>query len=449
MDNTIPAQIDEGGYSDNAYEVSQLLLSSNSGGKAVDLRNIYREIVIYETVFDDKMYGEIIIADAVNLSESMPIVGNESILIEYKTRGSVDSPVRIVGKVVAPMGKARTPNEKMELYKVQFVSDLQFRNRFTKVHASYSGSIVTNGGNAGIANQVFLKNFGDTNSDKFFTNDSSIGRNKFVIPYWNPIFTMTWLAQRAVPATPGCFLFYEDVDGFHFKNLTKEIEKQPKLIYRIEPMNAKNLGDVMGFMTRVQDYSVTSFFDRLEEYSSGMYSGTLYTHDITTKKFSRHSLNYFDELYPQTKHLNKNPLFPAGTVMSDVFATSNLGFRNIMPIQKAQVDGIVNNHNPEKYYLNRNSINKQFTTLRMTIVVPGNSSLRLLDVVGLEVPKSGYMDESDSEWQDGYLSGRYVIVSLKTVINKTGYRTTVELSKDSLVKGIPSKYEESGSDSPI
>ena len=55
----------------------------------------------------------------------------------------------------------------------------------------------------------------------------------------------------------------------------------------------------------------------------------------------------------------------------------------------------------------------------------------------------------DSDWQDGYLSGRYIIVSLKTVINKTGYRTTVELSKDSLVKGIPSKYEESGSDSPI
>ena len=295
MDNTIPAQIDGGGYSDNAYEVSQLLITSNSGGKAVDLRNIYREIVVYETVFDDKMYGEIIIADAVNLSESMPIVGNESILIEYKTRGSVDSPIRIVGKVVAPMGKARTPNEKMELYKVQFVSDLQFRNRFTNIQSSYSGSIVTSGGNAGIANQVFLKNFGDTNADKFFTNDNSIGRNKFIIPYWSPIFTLTWLAQRAVPATPGCFLFYEDVDGFHFKNLTKEIEKQPKLVYRVEPLNAKNLGDVMGYMTRVQDYSVTSFFDRLEEYSSGMYSGTLHTHDITTKKFSRHSLNYFDE----------------------------------------------------------------------------------------------------------------------------------------------------------
>ena len=40
MDNAVPAQIDDGGYSDNAYDVSQLLLSSNSGGKSVDLRSI-------------------------------------------------------------------------------------------------------------------------------------------------------------------------------------------------------------------------------------------------------------------------------------------------------------------------------------------------------------------------------------------------------------------------
>ena len=76
------------------------------------------------------------------------------------------------------------------------------------------------------------------------------------------------------------------------------------------------------------------------------------------------------------------------------------------------------------------------------MTVPGNSSLRLLDVLNFELPKSGYLENAESDWQDKYLSGKYIIVSMKTIINKgSGYNTVVEMSKDSLVEGIPSKFE--------
>jgi hypothetical protein len=43
---------------------------------------------------------------------------------------------------------------------------------------------------------------------------------------------------------------------------------------------------------------------------------------------------------------------------------------------------------------------------------------------------------------DGFLSGRYFIVSAKHQINsKTGYTTTFELAKDSLMKAIPDKVD--------
>ena len=442
-----PTQTD--GYQDNGFDLIQLMLTSNSGGKTIDMKPLFRDLVIYETIFDDKLYGEIVISDALNLSESMPILGNESILIEFKTKGIVDKPIKLTGKTIVPMGKARTENEKLELYKIQFISDLQFRSRLTKVTGSYSGKIATGSKDgSGIANKIFSDYFGKTNTDKLKVNESTSGTHKFIIPYWSPVFTLTWLARRATTPKPSYFVFYEDVDGFHFKNIIGEVSKEERLTYRVEPQNGKNLSDVLAYMTRIQDYSVTSFFDRLDEYSSGMYSGTLQTHDITIKKFSTFTSDYLNEIFPESKHLNSYPLFPVGTVMSDLYTQSSNGFKNLMPVQQFSNDGVIANYDPETYYLNRKSFEKQFKTMRLTIKVPGNSTLRLLDVLNVQIPKSGYLDEGDSDWQDRYLSGRYLIVSLKTEINKMGYRTTVELSKDSLIMGIPSRYEDSGS-SPI
>lgn len=422
-------------YTDNSYEISRIELQSNAGGDPISLMELFVEIVIYESVFDDKVVGEIVLRDALNYAEGIPIVGNESIHIEYRTKGVDTPPIIIKGKVFAPLGKARTDNEKIEIYKLQFVTDLQFYNRILRVNSAYDGEITE------IAAKLFIDNFKEENSNKLIFNQKSIGHHKFVFPNWSPLFALTWLAERAFSYNPSFFVFYEDVDGFHFKNILRAIEADPRFTYRVEPQNAYNLGSVEGFLTKVQDYSITSYFDRLDEYANGMYSGSLLTHDLTKKRYKTYQQNYKD-LFADSNHLNKFPLFPQQTILSENLNTATLGFRNLLPVQNYKFDSIEDNEKPDRYFLNRRSIEKQFTTMRVTMTVPGNSSLRLLDVLNFQLPKVGYMDASDSNWQDQYVSGKYIIVSLKTTINKlTGYRTVVEMAKDSLVIGIPSKYE--------
>ncbi|NDB59879.1 hypothetical protein EB001_15745, partial [bacterium] len=80
----------------------------------------------------------------------------------------------------------------------------------------------------------------------------------------------------------------------------------PKYTYRVEPKNAYNQGTVEGFLTKVQDYSITSFFDRLEEYGSGMYSGDLFTHNITSKEYEPHRFNYGESFLNSKKESLKN-----------------------------------------------------------------------------------------------------------------------------------------------
>jgi hypothetical protein len=373
------------------------------------------------------MLGEITIKDGMNLSETLPIVGNESIELTYRTKGVKDS-ITIKGKIVVPMGKARMDNDKVEVYKLQFVSEIQFADRLHSVSVAKSGTI------SGIAQSIFKEHFGDVNLSKLRFNDDTAGIHKFVFPYWSPLFILTWLAERAFVRDPSCFLFYEDVDGFHFKNLMKAIQAQPVITYVVEPPNPHNQTDVNAFLTRVSDYSITSFFDRLDEYSDGMYSGTLHTHDITKKKLTSHPFDY-NEMFDSTTHLNKHPLFPKS---NNKFTSNKLACRSVVPTQTDKFKGIKDNEKPETYFMNRNSIKKQFTTLRITCSVPGNSTLRLLDVVTLDIPKIGYLELKESDWKDPYLSGNYIVVSLKTVLNKlAGYTTVIELAKDSLVNGIP------------
>ena len=432
------ANIDES-YTDNAFDVSKLEIVSKSGGDSFDMKNMFIEIVIYETIFDNKMVGEVLFKDALNLSESVPIVGNEMIYLEYKTKNSNQQPIKIVGHVIAPMGKARADGERIEVYKIQFVSDIQFLNRFKRVSSSYSGDP------ASIVAKIFSDNFTKENAKKLFFNDMTRGNHKFIIPYWSPLFAASWLAERSYSNGPSFYIFYEDVDGFHFKNMIKAIETSPSMTYNVEPMNGGNLGDVNAYMSRVQGYSISSFFDRLEEQAGGMYAGSVLTHDVTTKKYEPYTFDYLDQ-FSKTTHLNQHPLYPQNSDFTNFMVSSNVAFRNVLPVQIRKYDDIYDNEKPERYFLDRKSYQKQFTTFRVTAVVPGNSSLRLLDTVLFKIPRIGYMDEDRTDWEDPYLSGKYIIVSIRSVLNKvSGYRTTLEMSKDSLIKGIPDKFEKKSS----
>jgi hypothetical protein len=419
------------------YDIARLEIVSNAGGEPFDLKNMFLEITLVESIFNHCMLGEILLREGLNLAETLPIVGNEQIYIEYRTPGTNAEYVKISGRVVAPMGKARTENEKVEVYKLQFISNTQFTNRMKRVAKSYKGDI------SKIILNVFKDSFGPEGTKNLFSNDRTFGFHQFIFPHWNPLFCASWLAERAYSVDPSCFVFYEDVDGFHFNNIMKAVVAKPVMTYRVEPNNPSNMGSAEGYMSRVQEYSITSYFDRVDEYSGGMYSGTLHTHDITRKKLETHTFDYLDS-FSSSPHLNPHPLIPKErNGMSELLVTSDMGFRNILPIQSKKFPGISDNEVPQKYFLNRKSIQKQFTTMRVTISVPGNSTLRLLRTVQFEIPKIGYLGEGETDWQDSYLSGKYIIVSLKTIINiKSKYKTIVEMAKDSLVKGMPDRFEQ-------
>jgi hypothetical protein len=433
-----PVAPTDNSYSENGYEILEMKIVSNSGGEAIDLSNIWVEIVVNESIWNDELLGEIVLKDGMNLAEVCPIVGNETITLSYRTKGSPDSPITLVGKVYNTVGKARVSNEKAEVYKIQFISNISFANKLATVNGSLRGPI------SDMISNLFASSFGKESASLLKIGEKTKFIHKFVFPNWSPLFCMRWLTNRAFSSkeNPSLFLFYEDVEGFHFKNIMTEISKPAKMEYRVEPKSSVSITSLEGYLSRVQEYSITSYFDRIDEFYDGMFASSLLTHDITSKKFSATSMNYFDVFDSSRNHLNKNPLLPRDTKVSEKMTTSSAAHMSVLPVQSNPFKSVSINDVPERWLLERKSILKQFNTMTMAITVPGNSSMRLLDTVNFSIAKVGYIDESDTEWEDQYLSGKYIVTSIRTMINKIGrYSTTMDIAKESSIRGIPSNFE--------
>ena len=418
------------------YELLRLEITSNRGGSPIDLTPQFIDLVLYETIFDTKMIGEVAILDSLNYSETIPITGNETLRITYKTKGA-DYPIDIIGRVFTIFGKSRTTNEKSEVYKMQFVSEVQYQNSKVKICCSKKGTMDK------IVKSIFAENFGWTNT-KLELDPVSNKNFQFIFPYWSPLYSMNWLSNRCFAPGhqnsrgPSYYTFYEDIDGFHFVDLVARSALPVTRTYRFEPNNANNISDVNLYFEKVQDYNVSSYFDRLLEHKTGMYSGYLMTHDITKKKMEYQEFDYHST-FEKANHLNEEKLISNS---DRELVDSKLGFVNYFPIQTRGFDGIDRNDNPQDYFSERASTIRQFNTIKLSLLVNGNSTLRLLDVINFEIPKIGYMQSTEKDWEDIYLGGKYIITSLKHTINRdAGYSTTMELAKDSLIKGIPDSFE--------
>ena len=71
------------------YELKSLVLTSPNREGTVDLRAAWTDFNIYENIFSSSLTANIDIIDGVGLMESVPIIGEETIHFQAKTKGIV------------------------------------------------------------------------------------------------------------------------------------------------------------------------------------------------------------------------------------------------------------------------------------------------------------------------------------------------------------------------
>jgi len=414
--------------------ILQIDIRSLSGGGAISIIPQFVEMQIHEDMFSDFVYGSLTLLDNQNLLNVVPIVVNEEVIIEFGTP-KTRSTKKFVGEIYSVDSFNPSTNERSELFTIRFVSKNYFPTATRRVAGHYSGSMRTI--IRKIKNQFFSPeaNFRiDVPGSASFAKD----KKNYVLPFMNPMKAMNWLATRAVPSSSPDevnYRFYEDADGYHFVNVCDFMDKPAKKKIFLSKTN-QNIKKLDEFLSTVYRYEYGDIPDKVVNAHTGMLNSSLSLYDTNTKKFKYITQDYHS-FYEKTRHLNKGRILPK---TSDEYTDANLNTRNfiVYDSQKrysTQLDKKADSE-VESTLLKRGSLSQQFTQYRLNLLMPGDSRAKIGDVYDIKALKRGELKDGDPKYVDEIRSGNYMVTAIKHTLNNAGYRTTIELARDSYVKDL-------------
>jgi hypothetical protein len=405
------------------FELNELVIESITG-EEWDISFVMGELNIYEDIFESTISADIVIDDATNLIKNIPITGHEWIRITFQT------PDRAVNKLrlrIYKVSSRELEKERRQFFMLHCIAQEQFKNEQILVSKAYKGLRISE-----IAKDIqeeFL-------NSSFATLEST--RNLFhIIPAnWSPVFTINYLAKRAVSETynGANYVYFQNIDGFKFCSLEYLCDQKPKIRYLFQPANVRDQAPTPGYKRRtvetdevaVQSYKFVSNLNTLENLSFGMYENKLLWHDIMKKDFGEETFNY-SETYDSFKHVEPNTVSGGSsrllTSKSDISGTGVLNFASIgMPGQESHV---------KHWMQQRMSQLQQLQNICLHCTVPGDSSRRAGDIVEFWLPSPEPLVDNQQQMDSHYM-GRFLVTSVRHSISKGQYGTILELVKDSV-----------------
>ncbi len=411
----------------------------------ISLADVWLNISIFEDINNPFIEGEITIPDSGDLLSSLPIMGNEKIRITFSTPSNLEPRV-VIGQIVSITGQTQL-TQAMKVYVLGFVSPEFVFNQKTQFSKSYNKMLISD-----MVQDIHSQFIFGINK-KPLKAIPSTSQTSRVIPTFSPFKAIDWLSKWAVTRNyPDgvSYVFFESKDTYFFGPVESLIDvvthRTPAAVYTRTNVNAqanqaKNVA--AGFYT-IQSIS-ESPVEVMDDIVHGLYASLRKEHDIVLRTISDTNFNYFDE-YSKTTHLESNidktmlhndlnlGEYPNSFIVyaTDHFqAFTGQGSRNVSNSQS----------------LIRNSQMQQFFARRLDIVIPGDSDRTIGEVVQLDIPNASPMIEDNEGELDRYLSGRYLITSLRHSIDRSAdnrrstYSISMEVSKDSVKTPYPDQIK--------
>jgi len=425
----------------NDVEITSIMLKSDQGGE-VNIIQKAKHFSLFEDVYANCLSGYVLVVDAHNLINHFPIIGQETLVIGFRTPGVNDSFHELSFDIHAITERAKSGNDKSEIYKLDFVSKELRLSENSIISKSVSGRI----------SDIVIDLLKDSFTDITATVLKTKNEYKFVIPSWQVFETINWLAERsASDESPynANYLFFQRKEGYAFIPLAALSKRKSVAHYEQSPAgiatdDPKSSSNIFRKYYNIQDITILNNFDRLSEQRLGVYSSNLTVHDSLKKSItttSRRYINNFDD----TDRTEKHPYLPVNNRYSN--NSNAVGF--IRSRHSKMYDDYENTQDSENWLLKREATLGEYDTLKLEITVAGNSKLNAGDCIDIKVPSSEPLKRQDSDWYDKYLSGKYIITSIRHAIDILDsvkeYKCIMELSRCGISEKTPDKSTFMGS----
>tara|TARA_Y100000004_G_scaffold65074_1_gene73086 strand:+ start:15052 stop:16494 length:1443 start_codon:yes stop_codon:yes gene_type:complete len=446
----------------NAFNIDEIKILTSTGEEVILTPDKWKVIDIYEDLFSNYVYAEIRVIDAQNLLRHGPIIGQELVTIRFNTPGT-DKRQKTF-RIHKVTDKVYDDTQKVQYYKLNLVSQEAFGNLNEKVNYSLRNMSVER-----MVAYIFGNHFPQSNIEISAYDKNT---HSFVFPNRSPVYSINWLAKRAVNihnTADSSFIFYEDLDGFHFNTVMNLMRQKPQgpggrpQSYQLKAQNVRELptsefgkGLVEG-MNNPGKIDFNKTYDKFSEAKKGMYASTLAVYDIVTKQYTARTYDYlehFNALYDRDNTVQPMISLSGNERLNEKsnslihYKPSHLGLYGDATIDSIKENpSVYDNDKYHEYLLERKSLEQQIASRqggcqKLVMDVPGDSTKRVGQTIELIVP-SPEPHAGGEDFIEEYVSGRYLITSIKHTIDNLDYIMTLELTRNTLNSTLPTAVDTS------
>ena len=435
-----------------SVEISELnLITTNN--TVFDLREFLVELNLYEDIFSNNLYGDILLSDSRNLIDLAPIIGEEYLNVEFVTPSfkSAGHFIRKTFRVFKVSNRKIVRDSNTQLFVLHFASIELFFDIQLPLFKSFKGK------GHEIVNEIYfdflaasrnvLLSENKINSDTPFTNLVTINETsndiKFVSPGWTPFKCINWISSKSIPkeGLSKNFLFFETNRAFYFGSLEAifrdAIENKNVFeTYSLSPNNVRNKGvvDVNRELSLVHSVEMVESTDHVKNYTNGYLSNRLITLNVLNKKCEIYDYDYVND-YSNHYHTSGSgktakPIFDSTGTRNP---SSSISFYPINPKLFTNFEGNVSERIKE-IYGNRRSSMLGLTNIKLNLDVAGRTDIEVGRMIYFKFPALGPASEEDLNLDkiDKDYSGYYLITAIHHRVTSQEHTMTMEVVKDSL-----------------
>ena len=399
----------------------QLMPNGSSLEEEYDITRGNPSINYYESVTSPSISMTLSFMDIDQMISQEGITGGEMIDLEiiipdFEEKFKIESKKQ---KLVLNSVRDVVTSTNKQMATLEFVSEESLINETSRVNKKFTGNVTQ------IVSQLLTN---ESNSDKKgiqtekeFNSDQAVNKYSFVGNLKRPFETIQWLCPKAQASAKNFgFLFFENLDGFHFKSIENLLKQEPEFLYqKPDRPTETDLRIIESNLNQSNDMGMNA--------RMGMYSNRTIYIDLENETYEETDFN-ISELNPE------KPLKVIETLKEK---PTRLMFRMLDQgaLQKGSTKKEVEKRNELAVYQNKSYIrNNLLFSQSLNISVPINPELRAGQIIEVQFPLKDNTDQNTTDKfgkdKDNDISGKYLISELRHVIGDGTSSTQLNLVRD-------------------
>lgn len=408
------------GYHVGKADIRQLDIASNSTATVTDISNIVQGVFIYEDIFTTHMTSNIEVFDGSQVRSAFPITGGEVVEMNCGERGDESRELR--GKFMTFNMSAKQRNKvDIEYYVLSLITPEQLMDASISIHGNFVKPIHE------IISDIVTTYYTPITGKKLVEVEECNGISAFNPTGISPAAFIKQCIREAesVENPSSIYLFYETIEGYHFVTLDKLYKAEPTHNMIYEPLHY--LSEAQPGSSQILQDTITYInFDNNFNLLDGQYNIETHSFDPLTRTFRTSSYNHAEQDNRVVSNKILSTYFQAPTSRRMIVTDEHRRQSDYIVARESTAQNIYRRR--QNFMDNERAQMRQYSSIRLTVSIPGNSNIIAGETANVTIPRSGDTQE-DRPLNDPLLSGKYVCSAVKHQINVLSgdYATVIEL----------------------